>query len=95
MSRPSEYVAPLVLTALLSIAAPIVYHTFLADTPGAARSHRSSLYLVESPMGQWTAVNKPSLHWNGMVSFRDAESGMKITIDDGGVVIRPKAMIRN
>ena len=95
MSRPSEYVAPMVITAVLSIAAPILYHTFLADTPRTTPFFRANLYLVESPMGNWTAVDKPSLHWNGMVSFRDAESGMKITIDDGGVVIRPKGMIRN
>ena len=95
MSRPSEYLAPIVVTALLSIAAPVVYHSFLADGPGAARVQRADLYLVESPMGTWTAVERPSLHWNGMVSFRDAESGSKITIDDGGVVIRPKAAAGN
>jgi hypothetical protein len=91
MSRPSEYVAPLVITALLSVAAPIAYYTLLDDSPRAPQSRRANVYLIESPMGKWTAVEKPSLHWNGMVSFRDADSGMKITIDDGGVVIRPKA----
>ena len=42
-------------------------------------------------MGNWVADDKPSVHLNGTVSFRDAESGDEMTIDNGGVVIRPNA----
>ena len=95
MSRPSEYVVPLLVTAVFSAAAPIAYALLWTDSPAATHAHRANLYIVESPMGRWVAEEKPSVHLNGTVSFRDAENGHEMTIDNGGVVIRPDAQQRN
>ena len=90
MSALSDYVAPALLTVALSVIVPVIYVVAVAETPQNGQPRSSGLYYVESPMGSWIAAARPRAHLNGTVSFRDFESGAEMTIDNGGVVIRPQ-----
>jgi hypothetical protein len=78
---------PLVATVAITVAA--VLGTWQPPQARTAQGPPENQFLVQSPMGSWVSIGRPTAHLNGTVEFFDSFSGDRVQIDNGGVVIVP------